>query len=94
MLDQYQDIMTIFDVAEALCIGKNRVYELLEKKELKGFRKVTLAPGEEETVTFEIREEMLRFLTENDRWESEAGEFEAFVGADSSTVNCVKFRLV
>ena len=38
MLDQYQDIMTIFDVAEALCIGKNRVYELLEKKELKGFR--------------------------------------------------------
>ncbi len=62
-------------------------------KELKGFRKVTLAPGEEETVTFEIREEMLRFLTENDRWESEAGEFEAFVGADSSTVNCVKFRL-
>ena len=32
-------------------------------KELKGFRKVTLAPGEEETVTFEIREEMLRFYT-------------------------------
>ena len=62
-------------------------------KELKGFRKVTLAPGEEETVTFEIKEELLRFLTENDRWESEAGEFEAFVGADSSTVNCVKFRL-
>lgn len=63
-------------------------------KELKGFRKVTLKPGQEETVTFEIREEMLRFLTENDRWESEPGEFEAFVGADSGTVNCVKFRLV
>lgn len=38
MLEQYQDIMTIYDVAETLCIGKNRVYELLEKKELKGFR--------------------------------------------------------
>lgn len=38
MLEQYRDIMTIYDVAEALCIGKNRVYELLEKKELKGFR--------------------------------------------------------
>ncbi len=38
MLEQYQDIMTIYDVAEVLCIGKNRVYELLEKKELKGFR--------------------------------------------------------
>ncbi len=38
MLEQYQDIMTIFDVAEALCIGKNRVYELLGRNELKGFR--------------------------------------------------------
>ena len=38
MLDQYQDIMTIYDVAEALFIGKNRVYELLEKGNLKGFR--------------------------------------------------------
>lgn len=38
MLEQYQDILSVFDVAEALFIGKNRVYELLEKKELKGFR--------------------------------------------------------
>lgn len=38
MLNQYQDIMTVFDVAESLNIGKNRVYELLENKELKGFR--------------------------------------------------------
>lgn len=38
MLEQYQDIMTVYDVAEALFIGKNRVYELLEKSVLKGFR--------------------------------------------------------
>lgn len=38
MLEQYQDILSVFDVAEVLFIGKNRVYELLEKKELKGFR--------------------------------------------------------
>lgn len=38
MLEQYQDIMTVYDVAEALFIGKNRVYELLEKGVLKGFR--------------------------------------------------------
>lgn len=62
-------------------------------KELKGFRKVTLEPGQEERVSFEIDGSMLRFLTENDRWESEPGEFEAFVGTDSSTVNCVKFWL-
>ena len=38
MFNQYQDIMSVFDVAEALCIGKNRVYELLEQNQLKGFR--------------------------------------------------------
>ena len=62
-------------------------------EELKGFRKVTLDPGQEEEVTFEIGDSQLRFLTENDRWESEPGEFEVFVGADSSTVNGVKFWL-
>lgn len=30
--------MTVLDVAESLFIGKNRVYELLEKGTLKGFR--------------------------------------------------------
>lgn len=38
MLEHYQDVMTTFDVAEALCIGRNRVYELLGNKSLKGFR--------------------------------------------------------
>ena len=38
MFEQYNDIMTIADVAEALYIGKNRVYELLEKDAIKGFR--------------------------------------------------------
>ena len=38
MLNQYNDIMSVTDIAEVLCIGKNRVYELLESKSLKGFR--------------------------------------------------------
>jgi len=38
MLDEYNDIMTIADVMKVLYIGKNRVYELLKKKDLKGFR--------------------------------------------------------
>ncbi|MBE5965287.1 MAG: helix-turn-helix domain-containing protein [Lachnospira sp.] len=38
MFNQYPDIMSVFDVAEALYIGKNRVYELLELGQLKGFR--------------------------------------------------------
>lgn len=38
MFNQYQDILSVLDAAEALFIGKNRIYELLEKGELKGFR--------------------------------------------------------
>lgn len=38
MFERYEDIMSVFDAAEALCIGKNRVYELLSTNELKGFR--------------------------------------------------------
>lgn len=38
MLDQYQDILSVFDAAEALCVGKNRIYELLGNGSLKGFR--------------------------------------------------------
>lgn len=38
MLGQYNDVMTVLEAAEALCIGKNRVYELLDKGELKGFK--------------------------------------------------------
>lgn len=37
MLNQYEDIMTVSDVAEALFIGKNRTYELLNKEIIKGF---------------------------------------------------------
>ena len=38
MFDTYEDILTVYDVAEALLVGKNRVYELLEKGELQGIR--------------------------------------------------------
>lgn len=38
MFNEYEDIMTITDVMEALHIGKNRVYALLATGELKGFR--------------------------------------------------------
>lgn len=38
MFESYEDIMTIPEVMEALHVGKNRVYELLASKELKGFR--------------------------------------------------------
>lgn len=48
--------MNVYDVAEALCIGKNRVYELLGKGTLKGFpigriRKIPRVAVEEYALT-------------------------------------------
>ncbi|WP_037322127.1 beta-glucosidase BglX [Salegentibacter sp. Hel_I_6] len=61
--------------------------------ELKGFEAVNLAPGASKTVTFEINEEMLQFYTANRKWESEAGEFEVFIGGNSRDLQKVKFSL-
>lgn len=63
-------------------------------RELKGYQKVTLNPGEQKNVTFAIEEKQLRFITENGIWESEPGEFEVFVGTDSTTENGMHFWLV
>ncbi|MDO5425404.1 MAG: beta-glucosidase BglX [Eubacteriales bacterium] len=63
-------------------------------KELKDFRKVTLKPGEVETVVFEISEEMLRFYKEGQGRVSEAGEFRVFVGNSSETENQRSFVLI
>lgn len=38
MFEEYEDILTVPEVMEALHIGKNRVYELLSTGELQGFR--------------------------------------------------------
>ena len=38
MLDQYNDILTIDDVCEALMIGRNRCYHLLADGDIRGFR--------------------------------------------------------
>ena len=62
-------------------------------KGLKDFRKVTLQPGEETSVKFTITEPQLRFLSENNIFESEAGIFEIFIGTDSTTTNKAKFTL-
>ena len=63
-------------------------------RELKGFRQVTLQPGESRAVTFRITEDMLRFHDVNMRRTSESGQFEVFIGADSRTSNRAVFTLI
>ncbi len=52
-------------------------------KELKGFQKISLAPGERRRVSFEITEEMLRFYNENNEFVSEKGLFQVMAGSSS-----------
>jgi len=55
-------------------------------KELKGFRKVALAPGETKRVTFEIEPDMLKFYNPECGWVFEEGDFTAHVGAASDDI--------
>jgi beta-glucosidase len=52
-------------------------------KELKGFQKITLAPGETRTVSLEITPESLAFYDTNMNHVVEPGEFEVMVGNSS-----------
>ena len=62
-------------------------------RELKGFRRVALHPGEEKEVSFEINESMLRFWTVNRRMESEPGDFQLWIGLDSTAEKTARFTL-
>ena len=56
-------------------------------KELKGFEKVHLAPGQSRTVTFEIDPGMLACYDDaKGGWGAEPGEFTAYVGAASDDI--------
>jgi beta-glucosidase len=52
-------------------------------KELKGFRKILLQPGETATVEFEITPDLLSFYDAEMKFVVEPGEFELMVGNSS-----------
>lgn len=62
-------------------------------RELKGFQKVELEPGEEKTAVFEIKEEMLRFHNIDMEYVSEPGEFRVYLDNSSETDNGAVFTL-
>ncbi len=61
---------------------------------LKGFRKITLEPGQSQRVTFEIREDMLRFYDRSMEYTSEPGLFEVHIAPHSAVDNKACFRLL
>jgi beta-glucosidase len=63
-------------------------------KELKGFVKVALEPGEAKTVTFTLDERALSFYDPHKKaWVAEPGEFEVLVGSSSRDIR-VKAKFV
>ena len=62
-------------------------------RELKGFEKVSLEPGETRTVSFEITPELMSHYNSELKLVAEPGEFVAYVGSDSRTKNSASFVL-
>ena len=62
-------------------------------KELKGFEKISLQPGESKTVEFVIDNEMLSFYNDDLVFGSEPGEFSVMVGTNSRDVVAKNFVL-
>lgn len=63
-------------------------------KLLKGFEKVTLAPGESRTIKFVIDEDMLAFWRHDMTFGTEDGDFRVMVGGSSSDLLQTAFSLV
>ena len=65
-------------------------------KELKGFKKIELDPGETQVVNFEIGEDALRFYDDRlMKWVAEPGVFELFIGGSSHDLQvAARFDLI
>ena len=56
-------------------------------KELKGFRKIHLAPGQTTEVSFSITPDDLKFFDDSKHeWIAEPGKFKAMIGASSTDI--------
>lgn len=63
-------------------------------KELRGFQKVMLQPGESRTVSFPIEPDALKFYNARMQQVVEPGQYEVFIGLDSQRVKSQYFTLL
>ena len=70
-----------------LYVGDDKASVLRPVKELKGFEKIALAPGETRDVTFTVTPDMLAFFdADAHAWRSEPGRFTLYIGGSSDKV--------
>ena len=61
-------------------------------KELKGFEIIELQPNETKKVSFTIDKKTIEFFTANQKWESEPGDFNVFIGTSSAKTVQANFK--
>ena len=64
------------------------------EKELKGFKKIELEPGEEKEVILDLGYDELGFYNDRGKYLLECGDFEVFVGDDCTTTNKTKIKVI
>ncbi len=70
-----------------LYVGDDKASVVRPAKELRGFQKVELQPGETRTVSFVITVDDLKFFDEDKHeWVAEPGGFKAFIGASVADI--------
>jgi beta-glucosidase len=62
-------------------------------RELKGFQRVELSPGQSKDVAFTLRASDLAFFTASGKWEAEPGAFKVFVGSNPRDAKEAGFTL-
>jgi beta-glucosidase len=62
-------------------------------RELKGFEQIELEAGASKEITFTLTDKEVGFFNNNGEWIVEEGDFEVFVGTNSSTQNKGGFKL-
>jgi beta-glucosidase len=62
-------------------------------RELKGFQRVELSPGQSKDVAFTLRASDLAFFTASGKWEAEPGDFKVFVGPNPRDAKEAAFTL-
>jgi beta-glucosidase len=78
-----------------LYVGDDKASVIRPTKELKGFEKILLQPGEQKSVSFTITEDALKFFDEDKHeWVAEPGTFKAYIGSSNRDVKAkLAFKL-
>ena len=63
-------------------------------KELKGFQKISLKPGESKLVKFTLSTDDLAFFNADKKFMAEPGDFNLWIGGDSSTKLMTNFSII